>query len=120
MATQLDTTPAPVRFLIDRFGGRFTEEDGTVYVVQVPTKIVGNNPECVALTMINVGGFDVYVRPANNPSSTGGILLLATGGSVSLTVRDDAMLPGREWYGVGGSGDSNVYFIRVLRYHVEA
>lgn len=89
-------------------------------IATTPTKVVDNNPEAVQLTIINLGAEDVYLRPANNPSTKAGILLLASGGSVSLNVRDDGMLPGRQWYGVSAAATSDMYFLRVARYHVEA
>lgn len=109
------TIPAPVLFLRDRFGGDFQEQDGVVDVGVAPVLLVLNDPESVALTIQNTGADDIYIAPNNLVSATAGITL-NPGGSVSLTVRDDGMLPTREWWALGASAGQTVYYLRVRRY----
>lgn len=109
------SVPAPVLFLRDRFGGDFEETDGVVDVDAAAILIARNDPECVALTIINTGTDDVYLAPNNKVSTAAGIEL-NPGGSLSLTVRDDATLPTREWWAIGASAGQTVYFLRVRRY----
>jgi hypothetical protein len=107
--------PAPVQFLRDRFGGDFQDLEATTSVDTAAVKIVDNDPEAVALTLINLGTDDVYVAPSNTVSDTAGIEL-NPGGSVSLTVRDDGMLPTRDWWAIGASNGQTIYSVRVRRY----
>lgn len=109
---------AAAQYIQEVYGGAYEETDGDVSVGTSPTKIVGNDPDALALTIINLGANTVYLRPANNPSSTAGIQINASGGSISLTVRDDLTLPGREWWGIADTAASDVYFVRVRRFNV--
>lgn len=107
--------PAPVLFLRDRFGGDFEEDEETVDVGAAAVRIVVNDPEAVALTLINTGSDNIYVAPNNQVSATFGVVLLP-GGSVSVTVRDDATLPTREWWALGASAGQTLHYIRLRRY----
>lgn len=109
-------TGAANMYIAKEFGGDFVELDGEVSVGTSPTKIVDNDPDAVALVIINLGANTVYLRPANNPSSTAGIQINASGGNMSVNVRDDLTLPSRQWYGVADTAASDVYFVRVRRF----
>lgn len=114
MATVLQGA-APA-YIAKEYGGSFEEIEQTISVLTTVTKLVGNNPERLALILINVGANDVYVKPSNNPGVEQGLLLAAFGGSVSLNVRSDLTLPTREWYGIADTTASTVYAIEVNRY----
>lgn len=107
---------AAAQYIEKEYGGAYEEQDGTVSVATTATRIVGSNPDCLALTIINVGANAVYIRPYNNPSTSAGIVLQASGGSVSFTVRDDLTLPGRAWWGIADTAASDVFFVRVNRF----
>lgn len=107
--------PAPVLFLRDRFGGDFEEDEETVDVGTASVRVVYNDPEAVALTLVNTGSDNIYVAPSNLVSATFGVVLLP-GGSVSVTVRDDATLPTREWWALGASAGQTLHYIRLRRY----
>lgn len=106
---------APVLFLRDRFGGDFEQADGTVSVATGGTQLTQNDPECVALTFVNNGTDTVWLTPNNSAAADVGLQLLP-GGSVSLTVRDDATLPTREWWGAANSSTQSVYYLKIRRY----
>ncbi len=98
------------------FGGAYDTAE-----TQVPTNGTGyraipHNPECVGTTIINLGANDVYLSPSSGVSSASGIFLSASGGSMSLTVRDDLVLAGHEWYAISPAGASALFVIRILRY----
>ena len=111
---------AAVEYIEKVFGGRFEENDSTISVGTSATKVVDNDPDALALTIVNIGANSVYLAPTNNPTSSKGIILDASGGSVSMVVRDDLLLPALEWYGIAPSGASNVYVIRLRRYRLPA
>ena len=102
-------------FLLKEFGGPAEILSGVISVGTGITPLVGNDPDALALTIINVGANTVYVTPDNSAGTSRGIVLNSGGGAVSLIVRDDLTLPGYEWYGVTGTGSSDVYYIRARR-----
>lgn len=108
--------PASVLYLRDIFGGDFSEEDLNVSVLDTPTKLVNNDPERISLTIINLGTADVYIKPRNDVSATSGILLTASGGSVSMDVRSDATLPSREWWAISGTTGQELFVLSMRRY----
>lgn len=109
-------TGAANAYIAKEFGGSFVESDGDISVGVGATKIVDNDPDAVALVIINLSANTVYVRPANDPSATAGIQLNASGGSMSVNVRDDLTLPTRAWWGLATGAGSDVYFVRVRRF----
>lgn len=108
---------AAAQYIAKEYGGSFEEQDGTISVATAATKIVDNNPDALALVMINLGANTVYVAPNNKPSSTAGIRLDANGGNVSMIVRNDLTLPSRQWYGIADTAASDVYYVRVQRFN---
>lgn len=56
-----------------------------------------NNPDRLALTMMNLSGTDMYVSPDTVPSATHGVLLQNGGGVISLNAAIDGELVGYEW-----------------------
>lgn len=108
---------AAAKYIANVFGGLYEEDDGTVSVGTAATKIVGNDPDALALTIINLSANTIYLRPSNNPSATKGIQIDANGGSVSMNVRDDLTLPTRAWWALATAAASDVYYVRVRRYN---
>ena len=111
---------AAAQYIAKEYGGAFEEDDGDVSVGTSPTKIVDSDPDSLALVIINLSANTVYLRPANNPSSSDGIQINASGGSMSINVRNDLTLPTREWWGVASAAGSDVYYIRVRRFSTSA
>lgn len=107
---------AAAQFTALNLGGPATIEDGVVSVATTITQILQNDPDRVAITMINQGVEDVTVRPSNQVASLKGILLLANGGGVTLNIRDDGVLCSRDWWGVSSAGSSDVYFLVMRRF----
>ena len=102
-------------FMRKEFGGIAEIISGVISVTTGITPLVGNDPDALALTFINVSANTVYVTPDNSVSVTRGIVLNSGGGAVSLNVRDDLTLPGYEWYAISSAGTADVYFIRARR-----
>lgn len=99
------------------YGGPVTEQDYEIPLsANVVTKLLGLNPERLALTIINLGSYDCFVMFDNLVSSTRGIALAASGGYVNITVRDDQMLPVREWWAYGSAGATDLFILETKRY----
>lgn len=103
-------------FTESEFAGPVSQVDGDVSVGSTATRIVTGDPEGLSLSLINLGLHDIYVMTDDKVSSTHGILLIAQGGLLSLTVRDDQELPARAWWGIAPDGDTTVTYIRTRRY----
>lgn len=59
--------------------------------------VLKNNPNRLALTVINLGTAKVYLRPQAPATALSGIVLAAGGGSVNLVWDEDFDLVGMEW-----------------------
>jgi hypothetical protein len=114
--------PAPVAvgaaqsYIEGQYGGPTDEQDTEMTLGVTPSRIVDNDPDALALTIINLGANTVYVMFDLNPTTTRGIQLNASGGFVSFNVNDDQTLPTRQWYGVTASGTSDIFAIRTRRF----
>jgi len=71
------------------------------------------NPKRLALSMINLGTFNVYVLPHPSVSATKGYLLPPLGQGMSLNIQDDFILPSLDWY-VIGTGVSSLLILETL------
>lgn len=99
------------------YGGPVTEQDHEIPLpITTVTKLLGLNPERLALTIINVGSYDCYVMFDNLVSDKRGISLSASGGYVNMTVRDDQMLPIREWWAYAPAGATDLFVLETKRY----
>lgn len=107
---------ANLAFVEGEFGGPITEQETEVTVGLTPLRIVDNNPEALALSIINLGTEGVYLAPSDLVSSSRGIFLESGGGLFSLNVRDDQGLPAREWWAVAETSSSILYIVRNYRY----
>ena len=78
-------------------------------------EIVPNNGNRVGLAIINNGSGDALVAP-ENPQMNGlaGIALSASGGSVTMTLRDDYMLLPWRWIGQQETINGSITTIEVV------
>ena len=103
-------------YIEGEFGGPTEELEAEVSAGTTATSVVGNDPESLALTLINLGSNTAWVLFEDTVSTTRGLLLNANGGYVSLTVRDDQTLPTRQWWAVTSTGTTTILSIRTRRY----
>ena len=111
---------AAVEYIEKLYGGRYEENDVIVSVGTAATRIVGNSPDRLTLTIINYGANTVYLQPINAPAVKQGIIIDAQGGSVSMNVRDDLTLPSLEWWGIADTAASDIFVLEVTRYRLPA
>lgn len=110
-------TGAAQTYVEAEFGGPVTESEAAFSLTaSTPTRILENNPERLSATIINLGASDVYVWISDLVSSTYGIYLAQSGGSVNVSVRDDQMLPTREWWAYSEATGGDVFVISTYRY----
>jgi len=61
------------------------------------TLVARNNPDRLALLVMNISDTDMYAAPDPTPSATHGVLLQLGGGVMSLQADVDGELVGYEW-----------------------
>jgi hypothetical protein len=71
--------------------------------------IARNDPGRVGLTIINLSANNVYVRPVSAATTTAGILLSANGGSLTVSMDEDYMLPTYEWHAIASAAASAIF-----------
>lgn len=104
-------------FIEGEFGGP-TEEQSVEKSVGTSTavRVVENDPERLALVLINLGSNTIYVMFDDLVSTTRGLILQPSGGFMSVNVRSDQTLPTREWYALASGGTSDIFAIETRRY----
>ena len=76
--------------------------------------IAKNNPRRLSLVIINLSTNVVYVKPGGIATTTSGIRLTPSGGSVSLNWRSDMHLPSLEWHAIASGAASTIYITSVI------
>lgn len=101
------------RFVEDKFGmkTRSVTNPVTPTVATSKTLILKNNPDRLAYTVINLTGFALHVAFDREVSSTRGILIPPSGGSLTLTAEEDGELVGYELFGISTSSSSTIFTI---------
>ena len=84
---------------------------GTTSVGTADVQLVENNPGRTNLTIVNLSSNTVYLAPMSVASSSSGILLTASGGSLAMNYNDDLVLPTLEWHAIASGSSSNVFVI---------
>lgn len=78
------------------------------------TSLCNNSPDRVNLVITNNGGFNIAITPFPNGSPTTGIILGASGGNVTMNVRDDFELVSQQWFGISVGGATTTTVIETL------
>ena len=84
---------------------------GTTSVGTADVQLVENNPGRTNLTIVNLSSNTVYLSPMSAASSSSGILLTASGGSLAMNYNDALVLPTLEWHAIASGSSSNVFVI---------
>ena len=108
-----DTTAG--RFSITRFGGPTTSRTSTVSVLTTVTRIAGNNPRRVSITIYNRGVNNVDIDYVSSVTSGTGIPLTGASGVAASTIEDDGEAVINEVYGIATTATSSVFVVEVLR-----
>ncbi|MAH48062.1 hypothetical protein CMI37_19725 [Candidatus Pacearchaeota archaeon] len=76
--------------------------------------IAQTNPRRIALVIVNLSSNIVYIKPKAPASSTSGIRLAPSGGSVSMNFTTDLHLPAQEWHAIASGAGSAIYITSVV------
>jgi len=108
-----DTTAG--RFSITRFGGPTTSRTSTVSVLTTVTRIAGNNPRRVSITVYNRGVNNVDVDYVSSVTAGAGIPLTGASGVLQSTIEDDGEAVIQELYGIATTATVSVFVVEVMR-----
>ena len=108
-----DTTAG--RFSITRFGGPTTSRTSTVSVLTTVTRIAGNNPRRVSITVYNRGVNNVDVDYVSSVTAGAGIPLTGASGVMQSTIEDDGEAVINELYAIATTATSSVFVVEVMR-----
>ncbi len=101
--------PGAVEEIIGReVSGRFAVEESTLTVTATVGEILRNDPERVGWLLVNTGSVDLeaaWTRPATGADS---IPIQSNGGSLSVNVREDFVLPTHSLLGRVSAGTTTV------------
>lgn len=102
--------------LANKFGikTRPIENPLVAAVGAVDAQITLNNPDRVALVIINLSVNLVYIRPSGVAAAATGIILAANGGWRSFVWDEDFELVSRDWHGVAPAGASAIYVLEMI------
>ena len=108
-----DTTAG--RFSITRFGGPTTTRTSIVSVLTTVTRIAGNNPRRVSITIYNRGVNNVDIDYVSSVTAGAGIPLTGASGVAASTIEDDGEAVVQELYGIATTASSSVFVVEVMR-----
>jgi hypothetical protein len=106
---------AVLDFLESRFGGRLRERSTVVVVGTSIVNLTRYDGERVSLTLVNLGTNDVFFGPISDPSSSKGIRLGLSGGTFSVNVEQDSILPCLEYNAVSSLAGQTLFVLEVRR-----
>jgi hypothetical protein len=86
-----------------------------VNVATTVTRIVGNNPRRVQLTLYNRGVSNVDIDYVSTITAGAGIPLTASSGIAASTIEDDGEVIIQEVYGIATGAASSVFIVEVIR-----
>jgi|SRR6266849_2381440 len=116
MASQPIKIGAALAFAQQTLGGPLVENDSNPTIGATIGSIAQGNGDRVALIIVNLGIQDLFVSIDANVSSTNGIKVSASGGSVTMEVLEDYTLPSRQWWGIAPGGNTNVFVLELVRF----
>ncbi|MDO8682635.1 MAG: hypothetical protein Q7N50_04050 [Armatimonadota bacterium] len=80
--------------------------------VDATDKIIAReNPNRAALIVINTSTGTIYLRPRISATTSAGIVLVPSGGSMSISAPEDGPLAAYEWHAIGSAG--NLAFLAI-------
>ena len=103
------------RFSITRFGGSTTSRTSTVSVLTTVTRIAGNNPRRVSITIYNRGVNNVDIDNVATVATGSGVPLTAASGVATSTIEDDGEAVINEVYGIATTAAVSVFVVEVMR-----
>ena len=103
------------RFAISRWGGPTTPKLTSATVGTTASRIVTNNPRRVKLTLLNLGASDVYVGFDSSVTTSAGLKLVASTGTLESNASDDGEEVLVELWAISGTAGQTVMISEVFR-----
>ncbi len=117
MAAATPSAPrgAALVFAERQFGGALNEDERNPIINLAVEEILGGDPERVLVFILNLSADTVHVGLRNTVSATNGIILAASGGSVSFNAIEDGTLPTRQFFGIAAGVGAQLYILTLRR-----
>lgn len=106
---------AALVFAERQYGGALNEDERNPVVGTAVEELLGGDPERVLVFFLNLSANTIHVGLRNIVSSTNGIILAASGGSVSFNAIEDGTLPTRQFFVIAGAAASQMYILSLRR-----
>lgn len=116
MVQEVTDRPRSVYELIEqKLGVKVDYRFGETAQIGTSTAVLArNDPGRAALVIVNLSANTITVRPVNPATTTQGIVLAASGGSVSMNWQDDLILPALVWNGISSGANSDVFVVEAI------
>ena len=97
----------------ERFGvrARVLENPAATSVGTSSVVVARRNPNRYVAVFMNIGATNIFLRPNRAATVTAGVRLAANGGSLSMDVETDFILPAQEWNAIGDSGGGVLFIL---------
>ena len=102
------------RFSISRWGTPTTPRLTSATVGTTASRIVVNNPRRVKLLLLNLGAVDVFVSFSSDVSTSSGLKLVASTGTLEANAADDGEEVISELYAIASAAGNTVMISEVL------
>jgi len=80
------------------------------------TEILRENASRIAIVLINLGAYPLFVAFDREVSATRGVRVAANGGFFTMFWEEDFTLPARALYGIAPDGAVNIYVVELIIY----
>lgn len=111
----MEVIGAVYKYVSKFYGGPCREQETTFTVGTAAVQVAARDFERVTLVLINLSDTGVYVSPFAGVSTTRGIYLSPAGGSLTLNIFEDSILPAVEWFAISSAADKTLYRLIVRR-----
>lgn len=108
--------PGAAQLFIERLvGGFFVTRESDVTLTTTAAEFLRNDPERVAWLVVVTGATTAQLAFNINIATATAILIAGTGGTFSVNVREDFMLPTVSLYGNVAAGTTTLHIVEVIR-----
>lgn len=117
MTTPRGNRPTTIQALLDQLFQVSTEQRDNPLIAQAEvtvTQLFRANPSRIAFNLTNLGANPVYLWSDNQVSTTRGVRLNASGGTVTVLYDEDFSRTGYEWFVIADGGVSAIASQEVL------
>lgn len=114
-AQPLGPRGAALVFAERQFGGALNEDERNPVVDLAVEELLGGDPERVFVFILNLSPGTIFLGLRNTVSPLNGIILAASGGSVSFNAIEDGTIPTRQFFVTAQFAVSQMYVLSLRR-----